>query len=135
MKLVYFCQMINLFSVIKDLFIYLALGAFFMLIHILFFRNGILLKLHFLSFLVHLMTLISVLLIGKYNKNMMGLFYLLFLIFKMGVFVFIIYSDYTSFLIKFNEILILLGIYFIYLLLETIFIIKIVQKANKNHVY
>ena len=84
-------------------------------------------KIHILIGALHFISLISVLSIGFFKKDMLGLGYLALLIMKMGIF---LYLFYTNLDLK-EQIMLSLACYSIYLLLETILIISVIQKNNK----
>lgn len=84
-------------------------------------------KIHILIGVLHFVGLVSVLSIGFFKKDMLGLGYLAFLVMKMGVFLYLFYKNPV---LK-EQIMASLVCYFVYLLLETILIISVIQKNNK----
>lgn len=107
---------------------YFILGALFLLGHYIF-LDPLSLDNHGLMMILHFIGLVSVLGFGFFRKDILGLIYMVFLVMKMGIFLYLFYQ--LSIMKTYLKLSIVF--YFLYLLVETILIINVIQKTNKTH--
>ncbi|WP_319024973.1 hypothetical protein, partial [Riemerella anatipestifer] len=122
----YFCRMKYLRQILLFILIYCIVAIFCIVGQSLLFQYP--LSLHFLIAFLHFLGLITVGGVGLFKKDIMGFVYMAFMILKMGAFLYLFYvfPDLKK------QLMVSVGLYFFYLLIETVLIISLISKNLKS---
>jgi len=101
-----------------------AVVAHFLLVEIKFIISP---KFHFLFFIIHFISLVSIIIVDYIKKDLIVYTYLIFLILKMALMVLLVYK----FPIIKKDIVLYFGFYWYYLILETLVVVKLLKYYMK----
>ena len=86
-------------------------------------------RIHFLFFFLHLISLCTILAISVFKKDLVGYIFMAFLILKMGAMILVVYK----FPMFKENLLWYFGLYWYYLFIETALVVVRIKGQDKNH--